>query len=303
MGTDRQTVVQPCSNKMAKVICLLAWAGLATAAPQGRYGVSTTAVVDNIISQLDVPINNAIEAALRGLYNPKPVSTAPVVTSFTGTVSQAPAITVLTSGTFSNYDNLEEDSAEEDNYYGGNFNGFSTSSGDSSAFNSNSFSEDSSSTFSSNSFSEDSSSFFSSNSFQSSGNVDSSSLSGITTGSSSTTDQSSVVSQVVSQLSSQIDLAVQAALAGLNTEEDSSEEDSSEEDSSEEESSDYGGNFRSSGFSTAQHSGQISTGVVSGQQVKTQSQTDLVTQIISALTPTITQQVQFALGSSSQSSS
>merc|ERR1712165_78000 len=147
MGTDRQAVVQSCSNNMAKVICLLAWAGLATAAPQGRLpGVSTTAVVDNIISQLDEPINNAIEAALQGLYNTKSVSSAPVVNW---------------SGTFSDFDSSEEGS-EEDNYYGGKFNGFSTTSGDSSAFNSNSFSQDSSS-------------FFSSNSFQSGGNVDSSS--------------------------------------------------------------------------------------------------------------------------------
>merc|ERR1712066_914972 len=174
MGTDRQAVVQSCSNNMAKVICLLAWAGLATAAPQGRLpGVSTTAVVDNIISQLDEPINNAIEAALQGLYNTKSVSSAPVV-NWSGSVSQTPGITVLTSGTFSDFDSSEEGS-EEDNYYGGKFNGFSTTSGDSSAFNSNSFSQDSSSFFSSNSFQSSGNVDSSSNSFQSSGNVDSSS--------------------------------------------------------------------------------------------------------------------------------
>merc|ERR1711981_440780 len=65
---------------MAKVLCLLTWAGLTLAAPQRNWpGVDTTAVVDNIINQLDQPINNAIEAALRGLY-----SSRPVVTSFTG---------------------------------------------------------------------------------------------------------------------------------------------------------------------------------------------------------------------------
>ena len=131
--------------------------------------MGTSAVVDNILAQLDEPINSAIEAALSGLYSSK--SAAPVVTSFTGTVSQSPAITVQTSGTFTNnfdeYDDEYEGSAFLSN--GGQFNGFSTSTGDSSAFTSNSFSEDSSSVFTSNSVSEDSSSFFSSNSFQSSG--------------------------------------------------------------------------------------------------------------------------------------
>merc|ERR1712141_776809 len=98
---------QSCSNNMAKVICLLAWAGLAAAAPQrtivlgGRDSLNTGSVVDTILAQLDTPINNAIQAALSGLYSSKSVSSGPVETTFTSTVSQAPTITVQTSGTFS----------------------------------------------------------------------------------------------------------------------------------------------------------------------------------------------------------
>merc|ERR1712088_249077 len=142
MGTDRQPVEESCSNIMAKIICLLAWAGLATAAPQGRrLGVDTSAVVDTIISQLDQPINNAIEAALRGLYSSNSVSSVkpvPVVTSFTGTVSQTPSVTILTSGSFSSNDDSFDDYEGSANYEG-QFNGFSTSSGESSSFSSSSF--------------------------------------------------------------------------------------------------------------------------------------------------------------------
>merc|ERR1712172_183419 len=215
---------------MAKVICLLAWAGLASAAPQrtillgGRdsSSLNTGSVVDTILAQLDTPINNAIQAALSGLYSSKAVSSSPVETSFTSVVSQAPAITVQTSGTFS--------SAEE---------------GDSSSFTSNTVSDDSASFFSSSlQSSQDSNSFFSSNSFQgssSSGSVedsyvplttftDSSSTSGSDSGfnsgtssgtssstSSSSTDGSSLVSQVVGELGPQIDEAVRAALAALKS--------------------------------------------------------------------------------------
>merc|ERR1712038_3097 len=166
-----QSLQSPYSRppNMAKVICLLAWAGLAAAAPQrtivlgGRDSLNTGSVVDTILAQLDTPINNAIQAALSGLYSSKTVSSSPVETSFTSVVSQAPAITVQTSGTFST--NEGEAASIE-----GQYNGFSTSEGDSSSFTSNTVSEDSASFFSSSlQSSQDSNSFFSSNSFQSSG--------------------------------------------------------------------------------------------------------------------------------------
>merc|ERR1712141_219193 len=212
-------LVQSSTNNMAKVICLLAWAGLATAAPQrtillgGRDGLNTESVVDTILAQLDTPINNAIQAALSGLYsNSKSVSSGPVETSFTSVVSQIPAITVQTSGTFSSVEGSEGNIE-------GQFNGFSSSEGDSTSFTSNTVSEDSASFFSSSqSSSQDSNSFFSSSS---SGSVEDSSSSGSGfnsgTSSSSSSDSGSLVSQVVSELGPQIDEAVQAALAALKS--------------------------------------------------------------------------------------
>merc|ERR1711874_782565 len=185
-----QSLQSPYSRppNMAKVICLLAWAGLAAAAPQrtivlgGRDSLNTGSVVDTILAQLDTPINNAIQAALSGLYSSKTVSSSPVETSFTSVVSQAPAITVQTSGTFST--NEGEAASIE-----GQYNGFSTSEGDSSSFTSNTVSDDSSFfSSSSSSSSQDANSFF-----------------------------SSIVSQVVGELGPQIDEAVRAALAALKT--------------------------------------------------------------------------------------
>merc|ERR1712024_270855 len=207
-------LVQSSTNNMAKVICLLAWAGLATAAPQrtillgGRDSLDTESVVDTILAQLDTPINNAIQAALSGLYSSKSVSSGPAETTFTSTVSQTPTITVQTSGTFSTAE------AEGGNVEG-QYNGFSTSEGDSSSFTSNTVSEDSTSFFSSSlQSSQDSNSFFSSSS--TSGAVEDSlvplttfttttSDSGFNAGtssssSSSSTDSSSIVSQVVGEL-------------------------------------------------------------------------------------------------------
>merc|ERR1712001_514812 len=233
--------LQSCFSRppnMAKVLCLLAWAGLAAAAPQrtivlgGRDSLDTGSVVDTILAQLDTPINNAIQAALSGLYSSKTVSSVPVETSFTSVVSQAPAITIQTSGTFSTNEG-EAGSIE------GQYNELSTSEGDSSSFTSNTVSEDSASFFSSSlQSSQDSNSFFSSNSFQSSSSSDSledsyvpvttftpsTSTSGSDSGSnsgssssSSSSESSSLVSQVVGELGPQIDEAVRAALAALKS--------------------------------------------------------------------------------------
>merc|ERR1711936_1351931 len=215
-------LVQSSTNNMAKVICLLAWAGLATAAPQrtillgGRDGLNTESVVDTILAQLDTPINNAIQAALSGLYtSSKSVSSSPVETSFTSVVSQVPAITVQTSGTFSSAEGSEGNIE-------GQFNGFSTSEGDSSSFTSNTVSEDSASFFSSNSFQGSSSSGSLEDSYvplttftdsPSSSDSGSDFNSGSSSSSSSSDSSSSIVSQVVGSLGSQIDEAVRAALA------------------------------------------------------------------------------------------
>merc|ERR1712088_702250 len=297
---------QSCSNNMAKVICLLVWAGLASAAPQrtillgGRdNSLDTGSVVDTILAQLDTPINNAIQAALSGLYTSKTVSSSPVETSFTSVVSQTPAITVQTSGTFSSAEG-SEDNIE------GQFNGFSTSEGDSSSFTSNTVSEDSASFFSSSlQSSQDSNSFFSSNSFQgssSSGSLEDSYVplttftdstsssdsgsgfnSGSSSSSSSSDSSSSIVSQVVGSLGPQIDEAVRAALAALET------------------------TTTTTTTTTAapEPAPAPVTSVVeqSQSQSESQSQASLVKQIISALTPSIAKEVQLHFSSSSSSSS
>merc|ERR1711899_338426 len=227
-----QSLQSPYSRppNIAKVICLLAWAGLAAAAPQrtivlgGRDSLNTGSVVDTILAQLDTPINNAIQAALSGIYSSKTVSSSPVETSFTSVVSQAPAITVQTSGTFST--NEGEAASIE-----GQYNGFSTSEGDSSSFTTKTDSDDSSFFSSSSSTSQDANSFFSS--IQSTKESDSylplttftstsDSGSGFNSGSSSSSsssssESSSIVSQVVGELGPQIDEAVRAALAALKT--------------------------------------------------------------------------------------
>merc|ERR1712110_410590 len=280
-------LVQSSTNNMAKVICLLAWAGLATAAPQrtillgGRDGLKTESVVDTILAQLDTPINNAIQAALSGLYtNSKSVSSSPIETSFTSVVSQAPAITVQTSGTFSS---AEGSGGNID----GQFNGFSTSDSDSSSFTSNTVSEDSASFFSSSqSSSQDSNSFFSSSS---SGSVEdsftdssSSSGSGFNSGtsssSSSSSDSSSLVSQVVSELGPQISEAVQAALAGLKTTTTAAE------------------TSEPAPAPTPVTSVTSVTSVVE-EQSQSQSQSALIKKIISALTPSIAREVQLHFSS------
>merc|ERR1711910_162110 len=156
MGTDSQAVLQTVLQlNMAKLICLLTWAGLALTAPQRLRSsvVDNSGLVDTILAQLDSPINQAIEAALNGLYSKQVPFSAPVLTSFTGTVSKSPAITVETSGTISsNFDDDDFEGSAFSSSNEGQFNGFSTSGGQSSSFASNSFSEDSSSFFSSNSF-------------------------------------------------------------------------------------------------------------------------------------------------------
>merc|ERR1712172_295921 len=294
---------------MAKVICLLAWAGLASAAPQrtillgGRdsSSLNTGSVVDTILAQLDTPINNAIQAALSGLYSSKAVSSSPVETSFTSVVSQAPAITVQTSGTFSSAEGSQSNIE-------GQFNGFSTSEGDSSSFTSNTVSDDSASFFSSSlQSSQDSNSFFSSNSFQgssSSGSVedsyvpltpftDSSSTSGSDSGfnsgtssgtssssSSSSTDGSSLVSQVVGELGPQIDEAVRAALAALKST-----------------------TTTTTTTETPEPAPTTVTSVTSVVEEESQSQASLVKQIISALTPSIAKEVQLHFSSTSSSTS
>merc|ERR1712002_1325133 len=91
MGTV--TIGQSYSS-MAKVLCVVAWAGLVTAAPYYQGGLAggssfdTEAVVDTVMRSLD--INQAIAEAMRGLTGSG--------SSFTGTLTRLPQTTVKISG-------------------------------------------------------------------------------------------------------------------------------------------------------------------------------------------------------------
>ena len=65
---------------MAKVLCIIAWAGLVTAAP---YSVGrrvpeegdTNLIVEKVLTSLDLPIENAIQQAMSMLYGSSSPST------------------------------------------------------------------------------------------------------------------------------------------------------------------------------------------------------------------------------------
>merc|ERR1711887_155329 len=80
-------------SSMAKVLCIIAWAGLVTAAPyyEGRRAgssVDTEAVVDTVMKSLD--LNQVIAEAMKGLSGSG--------SSFTGTFTQLPQSTLKISG-------------------------------------------------------------------------------------------------------------------------------------------------------------------------------------------------------------
>merc|ERR1711970_1438349 len=81
------------NSSMAKVLCIIAWAGLVTAAPyyEGRRAgsrVDTEAIVDTVMKSLD--LNQVIAEAMRGLSGSG--------SSFTGTFTQLPQSTLKISG-------------------------------------------------------------------------------------------------------------------------------------------------------------------------------------------------------------
>merc|ERR1711971_1150348 len=94
--------------RMNKFVCLALFASSALAAPAPQLGQDTSALVDTILSQLDGPIDAAIQAALGGSGTktaviPENLKTKaalgpPVLTNFQGTFNQGPAVSVSTSG-------------------------------------------------------------------------------------------------------------------------------------------------------------------------------------------------------------
>merc|ERR1711931_476416 len=90
MGT---VTIEQSHSSMAKVLCILAWAGLVTAAPyyQGRRAgssVDTEEIVNTVMKSLD--LNQVIAQAMKGLSGSG--------SSFTGTFTQLPQSTLKISG-------------------------------------------------------------------------------------------------------------------------------------------------------------------------------------------------------------
>merc|ERR1712226_781281 len=94
-------------GNMAKLLCMLAWAGAATAAPtsgwnpssSGRLGGSEDALVARVMGSLGPSINSAIAAAMGGLSSGATLTRGSPVTTFQGSVTNGPATSVQFSGT------------------------------------------------------------------------------------------------------------------------------------------------------------------------------------------------------------
>merc|ERR1711936_496354 len=99
-------------GKMAKLLCMLAWAGAAIAAPtsepigwnpssSGRLGGSEDALVARVMGSLGPSINSAIAAAMRGsgLSSGATLTRGSPITTFQGSVTNGPATSVQFSGT------------------------------------------------------------------------------------------------------------------------------------------------------------------------------------------------------------
>merc|ERR550519_2604346 len=97
---------------MAKLLCMLALAGAATAAPtsepigwnpsgSGRLGGSEDALVARVMGSLGPSINSAIAAAMRGsgLSSGATLTRGSPITTFQGSVTNGPATSVQFSGT------------------------------------------------------------------------------------------------------------------------------------------------------------------------------------------------------------
>merc|ERR1711970_1643518 len=270
------------NSSMSKVLCIIAWAGLVTAAPyyQGRRAgssVDTEAIVDTVMKSLD--LNQVIAEAMRGLSGSG--------SSFTGTFTQLPQSTLKISGSSVGQNSL------------GRYSGVSTQGG--SRF-----------------------------SLQSSNSGFSGSRSG------SSVDKTAVVGKVLTVLNPQIEKAVAEAIRSASSS-SSSSFGSSQQQSSSSGSSNFQGSRRqdesalvsqiismltptitrsvkkaiSSGQSSSvnQQSFMNSLSQTSGFSSGTQqsssvgaSQNTIAQQVLTALAPTITSQVQAAIASMQSSS-
>merc|ERR1712176_864739 len=177
--------------RMNKFVCLALFASSALAAPAPQ---DTSALVDTILSQLDGPIDAAIQAALGG-SGTKSVKTPGKLGNFQGTFTQGPAVSVSTSGSFA-------------------------LPGATGKFSSSSSSKESSSSFSSSSSSSSSGSVGEWSAWTSVGTTGQTvprpvaDVPAVTTQVSQVSSEQAVISSVVKQLEGSISAAVEAALSG-----------------------------------------------------------------------------------------
>merc|ERR1711988_539742 len=183
--------------RMNKFVCLALFASSALTAPAPQLGQDTSALVDTILSQLDGPIDAAIQAALGGSgTKTKSVETpARSGLNFQGTFTQGPAVSVSTSGSF-------------------------PLPGGAGKFSSSSSSQESSSSFSSSSSSSSSGSVGEWSAWTSVGTTGQTvprpvaDVPAVTAQVSQVSSEQAVISSVVKQLEGSISAAVEAALSG-----------------------------------------------------------------------------------------
>merc|ERR1711970_619954 len=287
------------NSSMAKVLCIIAWAGLVTAAPyyEGRRAgssVDTEAIVDTVMKSLD--LNQVIAEAMKGLSGSG--------SSFTGTFTQLPQSTLKISGSsvgqnsLGRYSGVSTQGGSRFSLQSSN-SGFSGSSVDKTAVAGKvltvlnpqiekavaeairSISSSSSSSFGSSQ--QQSSSFGSSrqqSSFLGASNQESSFSSGSANfQGSSRQDESALVSQIIAMLTPTITQSVKKAV-------------SSGQSSSVNQQSFMNSLSQTSGFSSGtQRSSSVGA-----------SQNTIAQQVLTALAPTITSQVQAAIASMQSSS-
>jgi len=287
---------------MAKVLCIIAWAGLATAAPYSvgrRAGsnVDTEAIINKVMGSLN--LNQVIAEAMRGR--------AGSGTTFSGSFTQQPQVTLKTSGTRVGENSLSRFSGvstqggssfslQSQSGFGGSRSG---SSADKTAVVGQVLNAlnpqiekavaDALRALSSSTSGQQTSSFGSSNqqsnSFgttnqQSSFSSGSNQISG-----SSRQDASALVSQIISMLTPTITQSVKGAL-------------SSGQSSSVDQQSFMNSVSQANGFSSGSSSGVQQSSSSTGL-----NQNTLAQQVLTALGPTITSQVQAAIASMQSSSS
>merc|ERR1711971_1226370 len=243
--------------RMNKFVCLALFASSVLTAPAPQLGQDTSALVDTILSQLDGPIDAAIQAALGGRgTNTKTVETpARSGLNFQGTFTQGPAVTVSTSGSLA-------------------------LPGATGQFSSSSSSKESSSSFSSSSSSSSSGSVGEWSAWTSVGTTGQTvprPVADVPAQGSQVSSEQAVISSVVKQLEGSISAAVEAALSGSQNTATTAVQPAPAP-----------APRPAKAFSTSSHS---SSSHSSSSSSSSSSEAQITSQILSVLTPQISEQV------------